>query len=55
MYELRIHTSPGYRIYYAEDKNEIVILLIGGTKSTQKQDIKKAIKYWNDYLDRRQK
>jgi len=40
--ELRITTGAGYRVYYTIKNNEIVILLVGGDKSTQTNDIKKA-------------
>jgi putative addiction module killer protein len=40
--ELRIPTGPAYRIYYAQKDDEIVVLLIGGDKSSQSDDIKKA-------------
>jgi putative addiction module killer protein len=40
--ELRIFVGPGYRIYYTIRNNEIVILLCGGDKSTQQNDIKHA-------------
>ena len=42
VYELRIHYGPGYRIYFAYENNNIVLLLIGGDKSTQSNDINKA-------------
>jgi putative addiction module killer protein len=44
IYELRIHIGNGYRIYCSRDGNMLVILLNGGNKSTQKNDIEKAIK-----------
>ncbi len=40
--ELRIHYGPGYRVYFQRRGEEIVILLCGGDKSTQEQDIKQA-------------
>ncbi|MEA1913861.1 MAG: type II toxin-antitoxin system RelE/ParE family toxin [Campylobacterota bacterium] len=40
--ELRITTGPGYRVYYTKQNDEIVVLLIGGDKSSQSDDIKKA-------------
>ena len=50
MYEMRIHKSPGYRIYYGLDGKTLIVLLAGGEKGTQKRDIKKAKEYWQDYL-----
>lgn len=41
--ELKIDFGPGYRVYYTERAGELVILLAGGDKSTQQQDIKSAI------------
>jgi len=42
LYELRLTTGPGYRVYYTKQESEIIILLIGGDKSSQSEDIKKA-------------
>jgi putative addiction module killer protein len=40
--ELKIDVGPGYRVYYTERNGELIILLAGGDKSTQRQDIKTA-------------
>ena len=40
--ELKVPTGPGYRVYYTVQGDEIVILLVGGDKSTQSKDIDKA-------------
>lgn len=42
--EMRIHFGPGYRVYFAQRGSLIVLLLVGGDKSTQAKDIKAAIK-----------
>jgi putative addiction module killer protein len=43
---LKMDFGPGYRIYFGQDGKELVILLIGGDKSTQQEDIATAKKYW---------
>ncbi|MEI6132918.1 MAG: type II toxin-antitoxin system RelE/ParE family toxin [Bacillota bacterium] len=40
--ELRIDYAKGYRVYFKESDGKIIILLIGGDKSTQQRDIEKA-------------
>ena len=40
IYELRIHYGPGYRLYFTQRDKTIIILLCGGSKASQKQDIK---------------
>ncbi len=46
IWEMRIHFGPGYRLYYAREGRMVYLLLNGGDKSTQKQDIKTAIAMW---------
>lgn len=51
--ELRINFGSGYRIYYGKDGTKLIILLVGGSKHTQTNDIKKAQKHWiNDKKQR---
>ena len=50
VYELRVHSGPGYRIYFGKRKKIVVVLLCGGTKGSQKKDITKASEYWKDYI-----
>lgn len=44
--ELRINYAKGYRVYFRERDEKIILLLIGGDKSTQQQDIEKAKEIW---------
>jgi putative addiction module killer protein len=43
VYEMRVHYGPGYRIYFTRRGEVVYLLLMGGDKSTQKRDIKRAI------------
>jgi putative addiction module killer protein len=51
--EYRINFGPGYRVYFGRDGSNIVILLVGGTKKRQQDDIRAAISYWQDYKAKR--
>lgn len=44
--ELKINFAKGYRVYFKERNGKIIILLVGGEKSTQQADIEKAKKIW---------
>ena len=48
--ELRIDSGPGYRIYFGIDGDELILLLHGGTKEDQQEDIKLAEVRWKQYL-----
>lgn len=50
--ELRIKYGSGYRVYFGFRGSTIVLLLCGGDKSTQNEDIDKAIEYWRNYETR---
>lgn len=45
--EMRINYAKGYRVYFKEKENSIILLLIGGDKASQQKDIKKAKEIWN--------
>ncbi|CBW26528.1 conserved hypothetical protein [Halobacteriovorax marinus SJ] len=47
--EIKIPHGPGIRVYFAQTKEEIILLLVGGDKKTQPKDIEKAKKYWREY------
>ena len=47
--EYRIDCGPGYRIYFGREGNKLIILLCGGSKRTQRNDIKKAQVLWRQY------
>ncbi|HEY1804453.1 MAG TPA: type II toxin-antitoxin system RelE/ParE family toxin [Terracidiphilus sp.] len=49
VFELRIDFGPGYRVYFGKEGDQIVILLCGGTKMRQQNDIALAKEYWLDY------
>lgn len=50
--ELRLAFGSGYRIYFAEWDNTIIILLCAGDKSSQVKDIKVAKLYWQELQER---
>lgn len=50
--EYRIDWGPGYRIYFGRYGNKWIVLLAGGTKRRQQQDIAQAFGLWQDYKRR---
>jgi putative addiction module killer protein len=53
VFEYRVDFGPGYRVYFGRDGETLVILLGGGTKQRQGQDIAAAHERWADYKRRR--
>ena len=51
--EYRIHFGPGYRIYFGREGDTIIILLGGGTKRRQQNDIEGARSLWQEYKRRK--
>ena len=52
IFELKIYWGPGYRVYFGCEGQHMIIVLIGGDKSTQEKDIYEAQKNWQDYKRR---
>ena len=52
VWELKIDVGTGYRVYYAQVDQTIVLLLCGGGKSSQNRDIERAKNYWTLYKER---
>jgi putative addiction module killer protein len=49
--ELKIDVGPGYRVYYTQRGTRLLLLLVGGDKSTQQKDIATAIKLAKDFKE----
>ena len=49
--ELKIDFGPGYRVYYTQRCDRLLLLLAGGTKSTQRKDIDKAIELARNFQE----
>lgn len=49
--EMRVHVGPGYRLYYTVRGGTIVFLLVGGNKSTQQIDIRRAQQMARDIVN----
>ena len=51
VWEARLLFGAGYRIYFGKDGDAIIVLLAGGDKSSQSQDVPRARGFWRDYLE----
>lgn len=54
VWELRVDVGAGYRVYYAVEGQQVVLLLCGGDKRTQDADITRACEFWQDWQRREQ-
>ncbi len=50
VYEMRLAFGSGYRIYFAKNGKQIILLLSAGNKASQVKDIKQAKLYWQNYV-----
>jgi putative addiction module killer protein len=53
VYECRVNFGPGLRIYFGKDGERMILLLAGGTKKRQQNDIEDARDRWQDYKRRK--
>lgn len=52
LFEIKVDKGPGWRVYFGEDGKSIILLLLGGNKTDQNRDIKKAKEYWRMYAQK---
>lgn len=55
IWELKVHYGPGYRVYFALNNDEVIVLLIAGDKKSQDSDIEQAQRYLDDYRTQKDK
>ena len=55
VFECRIHFGPGYRVYFGKDGDSLIILVGGGTKKRQQQDLDTAHRLWQEYQRRKRR
>ena len=55
VFERRIDFGPGYRVYFGRDGRDLVILLGGGTKKRQRNDIAAARVFWTNHKARKRR
>ena len=53
LFEYKIDFGPGYRVYFGKDGECVVILVGGGTKKRQQNDIGAALVHWQEYKRRK--
>jgi putative addiction module killer protein len=55
VFECKINFGPGYRVYFGKDGEQLVILLGGGTKKRQENDIRRALARWENFRQRKKR
>jgi len=55
VWEARLAFGPGYRVYFGKGGTELILLLLGGDKGSQRKDITRAKDYWATYLKEMQR
>lgn len=53
IFELRMHYGPGFRIYFGQEGEKIIVLLCAGDKKSQTKDVEEAKAFWADYKRRK--
>jgi putative addiction module killer protein len=53
VHELRVDHGPGYRVYFGREGARLILLLLGGDKSSQRRDIARAKELWNEHKGRK--
>ena len=51
VWEARLDFGPGYRVYFGRSGREVILLLLGGDKKSQRKDIRQAQQFWTEYLE----
>lgn len=49
VWEARVPFGPGYRLYFGKTRRELILLLLGGDKDSQRRDIRRARAHWAEY------
>ena len=52
VFEFKIDYGPGYRVYFVQIGEVVLLILCGGDKSSQAKDIEQAKQYWTDFKNR---
>lgn len=52
VFEIKIDFGPGYRVYFGEIEQVVILILLGGDKDSQNRDIKIAKEYWRIYVQK---